>query len=64
MKKLNPGFFAARLTDSEYPLWGMVIGIVLFGIPIIGFRLRVTKDGGDIGPILLGFVFCLEWGGS
>ena len=65
MNQLQPQFFISHIRESEYPLWGILLGIVVFGVVVVGIRLRLTKsDIGDAGVILFNIYVGAEWGGG
>jgi len=54
--------FAAPITESEYPLWGVLFAIVVFGVIVLGLRFRLAGSGGDVGLVVFGWMLGLEWG--
>ena len=62
MKQLQLQFFISHIRESEYPLWGILFGVVVFGVVVVGLRLRLTKpDIGDAGIIVLNVYVGAEW---
>ena len=63
---MTPSVFVSNVNDGNfpYPLWGLVLAVVVGGLIVVGLRWRTLPSGiGDAGIILFNFYFGLEWGG-
>ncbi len=62
---MTPSIFIGNINESDYPLWGLVLAVIIGGVVIIGMRWRITSsDIGDAGIVLFNIYFGLEWGGG
>lgn len=65
MKRLQPNLFVSNIRDSDDPLWGLVVAVVLFSVVIVGLRWRWTKSEiGDAGIVICNVYLGVEWGGG
>lgn len=60
---MMPSIFIGNINESDYPLWGLVLAVVIGSVVIIGIRWRAFPYGiFDTGIVLFNIYFGLEWG--